>query len=78
MAKANQNHYDPGPNPRPRNPAKSTMPENFKRLHTILRGLSESSQEIMPLFSAAIDLATKILRMYERAFEAGKKYALKK
>lgn len=53
------------------------MTTSFKRLYTILNELIDASGEILPLFSASLELSKKILKMYERAFEAGKKYVKK-
>ena len=66
MAKGNQKATNVKP---------GQMAANFKSLYIIIDELTESSEEILPLFSASLKLSKKILRMYERAFEAGKKYA---
>ena len=54
------------------------MTTGFKHLYTIIDELISSSEEVLPLFSASLVLSKKILRMYERAFEAGKKYVKRK
>ncbi len=50
------------------------MQEGFDGLFKILDELEETSEEILPLFAASIGMSKKILRMYQKAFEAGKKY----
>lgn len=46
----------------------------FDNLFKILDALEETSEELLPLFSASIGLSKKILKQYKQAFEAGKKY----
>ncbi len=53
------------------------MATGFAHLYKIVSELEGASEELMPLFSASLRLSIKILRMYEKAFEAGKKYVKK-
>lgn len=66
MAKANKKALNP-----------TQMNAHFDKLDKMLDDMATSSFEIMPLFSAALELARKIVRMYKKAFNEGIKYAKK-
>lgn len=66
MAKANSKATKPT--------KKKLMNTNFNQIHTTLKEVADSSEEIMPLFSAALRLAIRILGEYQKAFNVGTKY----
>lgn len=51
------------------------MTSTFDELITVLSDMATGSEEIMPLFSASLELSIKIVRTYKKAFNVGKKYA---
>ncbi len=53
------------------------MNAQFDELLSVLDGMATSSEEIMPLFSASLELSKKIVRTYKKAFNVGKKYVKK-
>jgi len=57
------------------NPSKTNMMnKDFDTIVTQLSDIATATGEIMPLFSAALELAIKILRMYKKAFNVGENY----
>lgn len=50
------------------------MNTDFAQILGVLTDVAESTDEIMPLFSASIKLSIRILKEYIKAFNAGTKY----
>jgi len=66
MAKANKKATNANKN--------KLMNTKFDELLSVLNDLATSSEEIMPLLSASLELSMKIVRTYKKAFNAGIKY----
>ena len=66
MAKANQKNK--------KQVSAKQMNTNFDGISKTLSDVAVSSEEIMPLFSASLKLAIRILEEYRKAFNAGTKY----
>lgn len=47
------------------------MNTNFDQIHKVLTEVATSSGEIMPLFSESLKLSIRILKEYQKAFNAG-------
>lgn len=71
MAKANKKSHSVFPKA-------PSMEQSFETMLKVLHDMSDNSRPIMPLFSDSIDLSVKIVKMYEKAFYAGKKFTPKK
>lgn len=50
------------------------MNKNFDQMLGILEDMAASSEEIMPLFAASLELSRKIILTYKKAFNAGTKF----
>jgi len=50
------------------------MNAGFDEMLQVLDGMATSSEEIMPLFSASLELSIKIVKTYKKAFNTGVKY----
>ena len=53
------------------------MNTDFDGISATLSGVAVGTEEIMPLFSASLKLSVRILNEYQKAFNAGTKYAKK-
>jgi len=66
MAKANQNNKTI--------PKAKKMNTDFDAISATFSDVAVGTEEIMPLFSASVKLAIKILKEYQKAFNAGTKH----
>ncbi len=73
MAKANKKVINV--NKKPTNVKQ--MNTDFDGISATLSGVAVGTEEIMPLFSASLKLSIRILNEYQKAFNAGTKYAKK-
>jgi len=55
-------------------PKTKQMNTDFAHILGVFEDVAESTEEIMPLFSASVRLSIRILKEYVKAFNAGTKY----